>query len=113
MTLIEIFTDYIFNKKDLREYIKIRSSIHERGEFNDESLLIAQKNLESLKMIDRATYNLMYSTLNEYVKADRGDTIEYPINFIREILKLSLDDHSPQKVYEDYKNGLNHKHHDI
>ena len=112
MLLIELFTDYVFNQKDLREYVEKRKHINERGEFNDSLLLQAADNLEKLEKENRDIYDLMYVTLQEYVKLDRGHTMEYPINFIREILKLSKDGYSAQEMYEDYKNGLKHYHHD-
>ena len=33
--LIDVFTDFIRNKKDLREYVEKRKRINERGEFNN------------------------------------------------------------------------------
>lgn len=113
MTLIEIFTDYVFNKQDLREYVKKRKSINERGEFNDSQLILAQENLESLKKENILIYNLMYDTLRQYVKSNEGETIEYPINFIREILTLNKNGCTAQKMYESYKTGLNHYHHNM
>ena len=41
MRLIDLFSDYIRNKKDLLEYIEKRKDINERGEFNDEKLRLA------------------------------------------------------------------------
>ncbi|MFT5662565.1 MAG: hypothetical protein ACI9TV_003222 [Sulfurimonas sp.] len=112
MSLIEIFTDYIYDKKDLREYVKQRKNINERGEFNDASLIEAQENLERLKKEDILTYNAMYDTLREYVKLGHGEITEYPINFIREFLKLYKGDYTVKKMYENYKSGLKHYHHD-
>jgi hypothetical protein len=108
MTLIEIFTDYVFNKKDLRKYVEERKAIKERGEFNDGLLIQAQENLERLKTEDNEIYELMYETLQEYVNLDCGHTIEYPINFIKEILKLYKNDASAEKICKIYKMGLEH-----
>ena len=112
MSLIEIFSDYVYNKKDLGEYVEQRRNINERGEFNDAQLIQAEKNLQRLKKEDPAIYTLMYSTLDEYVRMDRGHTIEYPINFIREVLNLYKDGSSADKVHENYKRGLTHQHQD-
>ena len=108
MLLIEIFSDYVFNKKSLKEYVEVRKSINERGEFNDNALIQAEENLQKLKTEDKKVYDLMYETLDKYVEADRGITVEYPINFIREVLKLSKKNASAHRVYESYKAGLNH-----
>lgn len=46
MTLIEIFTDYMRNKKSLVDYVEQRKSmIGARGEFNNETLLQTQVDL--------------------------------------------------------------------
>ena len=112
MSLIEIFSDYVFNKKDLGAYVEKRRSINERGEFNDAQLIQAEKNLQQLKKEDPKIYALMYKTLDEYVKMDRGHTIEYPINFIREVLNLYKDGSSVKTVHENYERGLRHHHQD-
>ena len=67
MTLIEIFTDYVVNKKSLREYVEVRKTINARGEFNDKSLIQAQQNLDRLKEDDCETYDEMYKTLNSII----------------------------------------------
>lgn len=113
MSLIEIFTDFVYNKKDLTEYVQIRKNIKERGEFNDASLIQAQENLGQLKKENILIYDCMYDTLREYVKLGHGESIEYPINFIREILTLSENGCTAQKMYENYKSGLTHYHHDV
>ena len=112
MQLIEVFTDYVVNKKSLKEYVEYRKTTHERGEFNDEKLLQAEENLQRLKKEDSELYELMYETLNEYFKQDSGYTVEYPINFIRNVLKMYDKNTSLQKVYQDYKDGLQHKERD-
>ncbi|WP_345974367.1 hypothetical protein [Sulfurimonas sp. HSL3-7] len=43
MLRIEIFTDYVKHQKSLKEYIEIRTTIHERGEFDDASLNRAEE----------------------------------------------------------------------
>ena len=49
MSLIELFTDYVLNRKNLKEYVELRKTIHERGEFNDSKLIQAEENLQRLK----------------------------------------------------------------
>ncbi len=113
MLLIELFSDYIFNRKDLREYVQVRKDINERGEFNDQMLVRAQENLERLKKEDSEVLELMYKTLDKYVKDNRDIPVEYPINFTRAILTLYKGNgKTPRKVYENYNNGLNHHSHD-
>ena len=112
MLLIELFSDYIFNKKDLREYVEQRKTINERGEFNDAQLIQAEENLQRLKEEDNEIYELMYETFHEYIKLDKGLSIEYPLNFTRAILALYKNHITPQKVYEDYKSGLTHHSYD-
>ncbi len=112
MLLIEIFKDHVLNRKSLKDYVELRKSINERGEFNDMTLIQAEDNLQRLKREDNAIYELMYKTLQEYIKQNRGHTIEYPINFIREILKLYKNHLSPEQIYKNYKSGLEHPSHD-
>jgi len=112
MLLIEIFTDHVVNKKSLKDYVEIRKSIKERGEFNDQSLIEAEEILQQLKKDNIEIYDLMYKTLNEYIKSDNGHMVEYPINFIREVLKINKKNMTPKKVYENYKSGLEHHIHD-
>jgi hypothetical protein len=109
MTLIELFADYVQNKKSLKEYVEKRKDINTRGEFNDKTLLQAQEDLERLKKEDPEVYDLMYSTLNQYYKNDDGHTLEYPIDFIRQILKIYQKNIPAQKIYECYKKGLHHE----
>lgn len=49
MSLIETFTDYVLNRKSLKEYVEVRKTINERGEFNDAKLIQAEENLQRLK----------------------------------------------------------------
>ena len=106
--LIEIFTDYIRNQKDLREYIELRKDINERGEFNNEELLTIQENLEKLKSENPEIYSKMFDVLEEVYEKDAGDIIDYPLNFARVILNMekakSLDD-----MYNKYKAELSHQ----
>ena len=83
MALINIFTNHIVNKKSLKDYVEIRKILNERGEFNDESLLKAEENLQRLKQEDKKTYNLMYE-----------------------------NNRSPKKVYEEYSRSLEHHYND-
>lgn len=106
--LIDVFTDYIRNKKDLREYVEKRKTINERGEFNDTQLLRVQENLEKLKQQNLEIYNKMYEVLEEVYEKDEGNYIEYPLNFARMILELDTLK-SPEVVYEKYKSVLKHK----
>ncbi len=108
MTLIELFTDYVRNQKSLKEYVEKRKTINGRGEFNDATLIQAEEDLQRLKKENPKIYDLMYETLNEYYKKDEGYTLEYPIDFVREILKIYQNNIPAQKVYESYKEGLNH-----
>lgn len=108
MTLIEVFTDFIRNKKSLKEYVEVRKTMDSRGEFNDKTLLEAQEYLDRLKVDEPEIYDLMYETLERYFEEDNGYTVEYPINFIREILKIYRNNIPAKKVYECYVKGLNH-----
>lgn len=108
MTLIELFTDYVRNRKDLREYVEKRKNIDTRGVFNDATLIQAQNDLERLKQEDAEVYELMYETLEKYYEQDTGYTYEYPINFIREILKIYQNNIPAKEVYRGYVDGLNH-----
>jgi len=108
MTLIELFTEYVREKKSLKEYVEKRKSIDARGEFNDKTLLQAQEDLEKLQKDNPEVYALMYDTLEQYYEEDNGYTVEYPIDFIREILKIYQNHIPAQEVYESYKKGLNH-----
>ncbi len=110
--LISIFTDYIRNKKDLREYIEIRKTINERGEFNDSKLIKIQENLEKLKKENFEIYTKMYQLLEEIYKKDEGNYIDYPLNFAYMILNM---DHynSYEDMHEKYKSELGHKYQTI
>jgi hypothetical protein len=108
MLLINVFTDYIVNKKSLRDYVEFRKTLQERGEFNDELLCKAQDNLDRLKEEDRETYNGMYSVLKEIMRRDEGYFVEYTINFTREVLKLYKPGNTPKKIYEEYKRSIVH-----
>ena len=112
MQLIEVFTEYVRNKKSLRDYVEYRKTTDERGEFNDAKLLRAQEHLERLEKENSEVYNKMYATLEEYFKQDRGYTVEYPINFVKTVLKMYDTNVSVEKVYEDYEKGLKHKERD-
>ena len=111
MTLIEIFTDYVVNRKSLKEYVEIRKGLHERGEFNDASLIQAEEILQCLKRVDHDTYELMYKTLDEIFEHDTGDVVEYPISFIREVLKIGENGMTGRKVCEEYRKSLKHHFH--
>jgi len=112
MTLIDIFTDYVVNKKSLKEYVVVRKTMNERGEFNDNSLIQAQKNLDRLTKENKATLNQMYDVLDEIIKLDSGHSVEYPIDFIKEILRIYKCGVTPQDALENYKEVLNHKYND-
>lgn len=106
--LIEIFTDFIRNKKDLREYIEVRQGIRERGEFNDAKLLQIQENLERLKKENPEIYNGMYDILEEVFRRDEGDYFYYSLDFAKEILKM-FKNQSLESIYKEYKAILDHK----
>ena len=112
MLLIEIFTDYVLNKKSLKDYVEIRKTINTRGEFNNASLIQAEENLQRLRREDPILYESMYETLAEIYKRNAGLSIEYPLDFVRQILKMYQGSLSPQQVYEEYKRILDHYHHD-
>ncbi len=113
MSLIEIFTDYVLNRKNLKEYVDVRKTIHERGEFNDAKLIQAQENLDRLKAEDPEVYEGMYATLAKIYARNAGLTVEYPIEFTRQILRMYKSSLTPKQVYEEYKRVLEHYHHDI
>lgn len=113
MSLIETFTDYVLNRKNLKEYVEIRKTINERGEFNDAKLIQAEENLQRLKYEEPEIYEGMYETLAKIYARNAGLSIEYPIDFIRQILKMYKDTHTPTQVYEEYKRVLEHYHHDV
>lgn len=113
MSLIEIFTDYVLNRKSLRDYVDVRKTINERGEFNDAKLIQAEENLQRLKTEDPEVYEGMYETLAKIYARNAGLSIEYPIEFIRQILRMYNGHQSPMQVYEEYKRVLEHYHHDV
>lgn len=113
MSLIETFTDYILNRKSLKEYVEVRKTINERGEFNDAKLIQAEENLQQLKKEDPEIYEGMYATLAKIYAQNKGLTIEYPIEFTRQILRMYKTSLTPAQVYEEYKRVLGHYHHDV
>ncbi len=112
MSLIETFTDHIRNRKSLKDYVEIRKTLNERGEFNDMTLLQAEANLQQLKHDNPEIYEKMYEVLEEIFRLDRGHHVEYPINFTRQILKLYDGGSTPEQVYECYKQELHHRYGD-
>ena len=106
--LIDIFTDFIRNRKDLREYVALRKTIHERGEFNDATLMKIQENIERLKAEDPDVYAKMYEVLERVFENDAGQSVDYPLNFAREMFKM-FQNRLPQEIYEEYKAVLEHK----
>ncbi len=109
MRLIDLFSDYIRNKKDLNEYIEKRKGINERGEFNDDKLRLAAQKLERLKKEYPEIYDGMHETLEEYYRQDEGHYVEYPINFLKQILMMFETHSTPEDIYKSYKKGLNHR----
>ena len=113
MSLIETFTDYVLNRKSLKEYVEVRKTINERGEFNDAKLIQAEENLERLEKDEPEVYEGMYETLAKIYARNAGLSIEYPIDFIRQILRMYKSALTPKQVYEEYKRVLEHYHHDV
>lgn len=109
MALIELFTDYVINRKSLKEYVEIRKTINERGEFNDASLIRAEENLQRLKREDPEIYEKMYEVLAEVFRRDAGQRVDYPLDFTRMILQLYKGNRTPRQIYETYRDILNHK----
>ncbi len=112
MILIEIFADFIRNRKSLKEYVELRKTIDDRGEFNDQTLLQAQEDLDRLKKEEPEVLEEMYATLERYYKEDCGHFTEYPINFTREILKIYQKGIPAKEVLAGYKEGIDHHCHD-
>ena len=108
MILIEIFTDYVRNRKSLKDYVELRKTIDDRGEFNDKTLIQAEEDLQRLKKEEPEVLEKMYETLERYYKEDCGHLTEYPINFIREILKVYQKEIPAKKVLQGYIDGLDH-----
>ena len=50
----------------------------------------------------------MHNTLEEYYKRDEGHYVEYPINFLREILRMYENHVTIEQIYKSYKEGLDH-----
>lgn len=113
MSLIEIFTDYVLNKKSLIEYVELRKKINERGEFNDALLIKAEEILKKLQIEHPEIHTGMYETLAKIYEQNSGFSVEYPIEFIRQILRMSTDSITPHQIYEEYQRVLEHYHHDI
>lgn len=112
MSLIEIFTDYIVKRKSLRDYVEVRKTINARGEFNDETLLLAQDTLDRLGREEPELLEKMYALLGEIIAQDEGHKVEYPLNFTRQILRCAKEGATLQKVYEDYRQTLSHHYRD-
>lgn len=113
MSLIEIFTDYVLNKKSLIDYVELRKKINERGEFNDASLINAEETLKKLQKENPEVHTGMYETLAKIYERNSGFSVEYPIEFIRQILRMYTDSLTPYQVYEEYQRVLEHYHHDL
>ncbi len=108
MRLIDLFSDYVRNKKDLLEYIEKRKGINERGEFSDATIKKAAQKLEKLKKEYPEIYDGMHETLEEYYRRDEGHYVEYPINFLRQILRMFETHETLNQIFESYKEGLDH-----
>lgn len=108
MSLIEVFTDYIRNRKSLKDYVEVRKTLNERGEFNDATLIRAEENLQRLKAENPEIYEKMYAVLEEVFRCDNGNRVEYPLTFTRQILKLYDGGSTPEQVYENYRQILEH-----
>lgn len=113
MSLIEVFTDYVLNRKSLKDYVEVRKTIPARGEFNDAKLIQAEENLQRLKAEEPEIYEGMYETLVKIYARNAGLSVEYPIDFIKQILKMYKSSLTPKQVYEEYKRVLEHYHHDV
>ena len=112
MLLIEAFTDHILNRKSLKDYVQYRKTTNERGEFNDTKLIQAEENLQRLKNEAPEIYEQMYDTLTEIYKRNRGLSVEYPLDFVRQILRMYKSSLSVEQICEEYKRILDHYHHD-
>lgn len=111
MSLIELFTDYVIHRKDLNEYAAVRRSLNEKGVFSDALLAQAQDNLSRLKHDEPGIYNEMYATLEKIYLSDRGYSVEYPIDFIAQIINLYALS-TPAATLRNYRQVLEHYHHD-
>jgi hypothetical protein len=109
MGLIELFTDHVTNRKSLKDYVELRKTINERGEFNDTSLIRAEENLQRLKREEPELYEKMYEVLAEVFRRDAGHRVEYPIDFVRQVLKLYKNRLTPRRIYEEYLQVLDHR----
>ena len=47
-------------------------------------------------MEDLKTYEQMYMVLDKVIKADRGHSVEYPINFIKAVLRMYRGHATPE-----------------
>ena len=109
MTLIELFSDYIRKQKSLVDYVEERKQVGARGEFNNETLILAAEKLERLKKESPAVYDEMHALLEEYYRKDEGHFVEYPINFTRQVLKLYKNERdTPERILDCYRQGLDH-----
>ena len=111
MSLITIFTDHVLNRKSLKDYVEVRKSINERGVFNDATLIQAEEDLQRLKRENPEIYEAMYRVLDEIIQRDEGYNAEYPVNFIRQILRIYRDGVPAEKVLENYGQELKHEFH--
>lgn len=108
MSLIHVFTDHVRNRKSLAEYVEIRKQQNERGEFNDRTLLEAETYLQRLKKEEPEIYEKMYETLEEIYRRDEGHYVEYPITFVKQILRIYRNGIPAQNVCEAYRRVLEH-----
>ena len=108
MTLIEIFTDHVVNRRSLKDYVEIRKKLNERGEFNDTSLLQAEEILQRLRDEKSETLEQMYKTLDEVYRRDLGHKVEYPIDFIKQILRIGQHGKTAEQVYQEYRRMIEH-----
>ena len=109
MNHFELFVDYVCNKKDIRQYVVERKKFKTRGEFTDATLIRSQEYLERMEKESPEIYQKMYETLDKYFAQDTGHRIEYPINFIYEVLKIYDKNIPAEKICKKYIAGLDHK----
>lgn len=110
MGLIEHFTDYVVYRRNLKAYVEWRKSVNERGEFNDETLKHAEDDLQRLKREAPEIYDGMYEVFYEIIRRDEGCYVEYPIDFIKQILRIYRDGVPAAKVLESYRQVLDRDH---
>jgi hypothetical protein len=53
----------------------------------------------------------MYATLNAIYIRNSGLTIEYPLEFVHQILKMYTGSLSPRDIHAEYTRVLEHYHH--